>query len=704
VNVEVSVPGRWCLLAGTTTWCGVVIGFTSLGIGVMVAVLLVVVAVGVRRLVVGIGVVFLVLGIVSGLAAAERLDTIGRAWVPDGRVELVVVIAEEASGSSYARAVGEPLAVDGAPWHGPRLAIVGLDPAVPVGAIVTIVGDIRQRVSRVRDEIVGGTMMVDETIGVRLPRNPIVQVGNAIRGRVTRVYDGSASGDGLVRGLLMGDTDLLTAGAEEDLRRAGLAHFIAVSGSNVAMFLIAWWFVTAPISVRPIPRAVGGMVGLAIFAVVTRWEPSVIRASVMAAVPLLGGLVGIPFDPWMALGTAVTVLLLASGHLAFSVGFQLSVAATAGVLIGVASAKGRKPAWLFLPLMATMGAQVFVAPVILVVFGSVPLAAPLANLIVGPIVAITTAGGAIALVLTFLAPLVNVGADVILWVAGTAAGGPQLGWAGTSLSVLVAGAAAWRPTRPIGIAAVAIAALVIVNAQAMWPTEPTLVVLDVGQGDAILLQDPSGRTVLVDGGPDPRTLDRALRRNGVSRLDLVVVTHGDLDHVGGVIEILASGRVSELWVPKFADESGLLGDAISAAESAGIPIVRVSRGRDRLIGSFEIEVLGPIRRYQAENDGSVSLLVSAGRTVFLGGDIEAVAQNDVPSIRPDVLVVPHHGSRTTDLDWLRDTVDSLAVLSYGENRYGHPHPDVVAVLTDAGATVRHTYLEGDITVGLGSAP
>jgi competence protein ComEC len=130
----------------------------------------------------------------------------------------------------------------------------------------------------------------------------------------------------------------------------------------------------------------------------------------------------------------------------------------------------------------------------------------------------------------------------------------------------------------------------------------------------------------------------------------------------------------------------------------------VSRGRDRFIGSFEIEVLGPIRRYQAENDGSVSLLVSAGRTVFLGGDIEAVAQNDVPSIRPDVLVVPHHGSRTTDLDWLRDTVDSLAVLSYGENRYGHPHPDVVAVLTDAGATVRHTYLEGDITVGLGSAP
>ncbi len=704
MKVGISIPGRWCVLASGATWCGVVVGFTSLRLGVMAAALVVLLAVGVRRLVVGVGVVFVVLGIVSGAIAAERLDAIQRAWVPEGRAELVVVIAEEASGSSYARAVGEPVAVDDVSWRGPRLAIVGLDASIPVGATVTVVGEIRQRVSRVRDEIVGGTMTVEQTIAIQLPRNPIVQVGNAIRGRVTRVYDGAAKGDGLVRGLLMGDTDLLTAGAEEDLRRAGLAHFIAVSGSNVAMFLIAWWFVTAPIAVRPIPRAIGGIVGLAVFAVVTRWEPSVIRASVMAAVPLLGGLVGIPFDPWMALGTAVTVLLLASGHLAFSVGFQLSVAATAGVLFGVASAKGRKPAWLFVPLMATMGAQVLVAPIILVVFGSVPLVAPVANLIVGPIVAVTTAGGAIALILPFLTPLVNIGAEVILWVARTAAGGPQLGWVGTTLSVLVATVAVWKPTRPIGFASVAIAALVIVNSQTPWPTEPTLVALDVGQGDSILLQDPSGRTVLVDGGPDPRLLDRALRRNGVNRIDLAVVTHGDLDHVGGIIEILDSGRVSELWVPDFVDETGLLEDAITAAETAGIPVVRVASGRGRSIGSLEIEVLGPARKYQADNDGSVALLVSAGMTVFLGGDIESVAQQDVPQIRPDVLVVPHHGSGTADLDWLGETVGALAVLSYGENRYGHPHPDVLAVLALSGATVRHTHLEGDVTIGLGPAP
>jgi hypothetical protein len=257
VSIEISIPGRWCLLAGAGTWCGAVAGFTSPRFGVLATVLLMVAAVGARRVFIGVGVVFAILGVVSGAVASERIEAIERAWVPDGRVELVVRIAEEATEASYSRAVGEPLMVDGTSWHGPRIAILGLDASIPVGATVTATGELRPRVSRVRDEIVAGVMHVDNIVAVQHPTNPIVRAGNVIRTRVTGVYDGSASGDGLVRGLLIGDTDLLTAGAEEDLRRAGLAHFIAVSGSNVAMFLVAWWFVTAPISVRPIPRAIG---------------------------------------------------------------------------------------------------------------------------------------------------------------------------------------------------------------------------------------------------------------------------------------------------------------------------------------------------------------------------------------------------------------------------------------------------------------
>lgn len=703
MKLGVSVPGQWCLLAGASTWFGVVVGFSSVRSTALVGAVVALLAVVSRRWSVIVAASFIVLGMASGIVAGERTAAIHRAEIPVGRVVLVARLAEEPSGASYSRAVVQPVSVDGVSWAGPRLALAGLDPSIPVGTTVTVEGELQARVSRIRDETVAGIMSVDRLHSVRVSMNPVVRLGNSIRGRVTTVYSGTRSGDGLVRGLLIGDTALLAAADEEDLRRAGLAHFIAVSGSNVAMFLVAWWFLTAPIAVRPVLRVVGGLIGLAVFAVVTRWEPSVIRASVMAAVPMIGGLVGVPFDPWMALGTAVATLLLVSGHLAFSVGFQLSVAATIGVLIGVRAAGNRRPAWLFVPLFMTIGAQAAVAPIILVVFGSIPLLAPVANLVVAPIVAFTTAVGALALVLPPAAWVSDIGASMILRIAAMAASGPQLGWTGTGAVVLIGIAATWRPSRPIGIAVAVMSVVAIAGTAAPWPKEPTMVVLNIGQGDAILLQDPSGLAVLVDGGPDPRALDRALRRHGVGHLDLVVVTHGDLDHVGGLVEMLSSGNVAEMWVPKYMAESGLLAEAIQSAGSVNVPVTRVSAGITRSVGSLHVSVLGPQRRYNTENDGSVTLFVSAGRTVLLGGDIEAVAQGELADVRPDVLVVPHHGSGTTDLRWLERVAGSLAVLSYGENRYGHPHPDVLDVLAEAGGETRHTHLEGDISVELGWA-
>jgi competence protein ComEC len=169
-----------------------------------------------------------------------------------------------------------------------------------------------------------------------------------------------------------------------------------------------------------------------------------------------------------------------------------------------------------------------------------------------------------------------------------------------------------------------------------------------------------------------------------------------------VTELLASGRVAELWVPNFMNEEGLLGEAIDTAESAGVPVMRVATGMVRTTRSFRLEVLGPRRKYQAENDGSVILLASAGGTALLGGDIEAVAQSEMPDVMPDVIVVPHHGSGTTDTGWLSEVVGAVAVLSYGRNSYGHPHPDVLDTLERAGTDVHHTYLEGDVSIDLAS--
>lgn len=647
-----------------------------------------------------------VAGSLSGLLADARMSSELGADLPEGSVTLAVRVLRDPIGEWGGVAVVRPVSIGGTPWRGPKLAAVPLAGDAQAGDTVRIRGTITPGVRRVRTELVSGTVRVASVLSISPSRNPFITVGNRLRWRVRSVFGSESAASGLATGLLIGDTSGVPAAEMQDLRRSGLSHYVAVSGSNVAMFLLAWWFVGAPIAIRPRLRVVYGLAGLVIFAVATRWEPSVIRASVMAAVPLVGGLAGVPVDPWMALGVAVTVLLLIAAELAASVGFLLSVLATAGVLVGVGAVRGRKPALLWVPLAATVGAQAAVSPLLLAVFGSIPLAAPLTNLAAAPVVSFTSLAATISTVVPF-APLVTLslaGSRLILHIALLGSGGPQLDVLAALGAAGVAALLVLRPVRVIGVAVVIVVLVGTAMQPDPWPDQPTVTVLDVGQGDAILLQDPSGASMLVDGGSDPSLLDAALRRHGVRRLGVVVVTHGDIDHAGGLVELVAHGRAGSMWVGRWASMAGPIGDLVAAADVAGTPVESVGSGTSALLGEITIEVLGPARRYKSDNDGSVVMLVRAGRSVLLPGDAEATAQLELPPVRPDVLVVPHHGSATTDLRWLAATVQGEAILSYGDNRYGHPHADVVGVLDALGVVTRHTAVDGDIVVPLGRAP
>jgi competence protein ComEC len=688
-----TTPAAWSIAAAVGAWLGAASGLGSVAAASLISALALVAVI--RHRWVWLMLAFSVLGFLSGLASAARTQGISDAVLPSGRVEALIVIAEDATHASYGLAVAEVRGLWGSAWDGPRVAVRDLPDGIPVGTTAVVNGVVTPGVRRVRDEVVAGVLAVDVVLASEMSRNPLVTGGNLVRASVRTTYDGSRRADGLLSGFLTGDTDLMLTSDEENLRRSGLAHFVAVSGSNVAMFLAIWWFLTAPLSIRPRVRVVVGFAGLALFAVVTRWEPSVIRASVMAAVPLAGGWFGIPVDPWMALGSAVTVLVLVSGDLVASVGFQLSVAATAGVLVGLAMVKDRSPKWLWIPLLTTVGAQMAVAPIILSVFGTIPLAAPLTNLVAAPVVAGTTLVAAAGVVAPPLAVLARFGGGLVLWIAGVAAGGPQLGFVSTILAVIAAMLLVMRRSRPI-----ALAVMILVGAtmpwRSPWPEVPTVTVLDVGQGDAILLQTPDGSTLLVDGGSDPRILDRALRKHGVGSVDMAVLSHNDLDHAGGLVDLIAAGDVGTLFISRF----GAAGDVRTAAEVGGVPVVDVERGYRFTLGPVSVEILSPHRRFASDNDGSVVLLLTAGLTMLLPADIEAVGQRELPDVRPDVIVVPHHGSATTDLNWLTTVVGTTAVLSYGPNTYGHPHPDVLAVLQETGAVVRSTGEEGDVSIPL----
>ena len=701
---QISVPGRWCMAGASAVFVGVVAAWW-IAVPLSVALLAVPLRIADRRSRAVIA-LLLVAGVVSGSVSDARAAAKLAVDLPDGSVVVEAVVVRDPVAAWGDVAVVRPVSVDGMPWSGPNVAASPLVAGVEAGDTIRVVGTMHSRVRRIRTEQVAGTLRVASHLETRSSGNPFMAIGNQIRGRVRSTFGPATPASALATGLLIGDTAGVPAAELNDLRRSGLSHYVAVSGSNVAMFLLAWWFIGAPIAIRPRLRVAYGLVGLVVFAVATRWEPSVIRASVMAAVPLVGGLVGVPVDPWMALGTAVTILLLVSAELATSVGFLLSVLATGGVLIGVTAVRGRKPSWLWISLGATIGAQVAVSPLLLAVFGSIPLAAPLANLVAAPVVSITSFAAMIGVVVPAL-PLTSLalgGSQLVLHIARIGSGGPQLGTAAAIGVAAVAILVIFRPTRVLGMAVLVVVVVWTVDRPAVWPLEPTATVLDVGQGDAILLQDPSKASMLIDGGSDPAVLDVALRRNGVRSVDLVVVTHGDMDHAGGLVDLVGAGRAGAVWVGSWAPIDGLLGELIDRAEATGTPVREVAAGTRAQLGSMSIEVLGPTRRYKSDNDGSVVLLVEAGRSLLLPGDVEAVAQSDLPPVRPDVLVVPHHGSATTDLGWLAATVQDDAVLSYGPNRHGHPHPDIVALLEELGVMVRHTATAGDVSIPLGLAP
>jgi competence protein ComEC len=252
------------------------------------------------------------------------------------------------------------------------------------------------------------------------------------------------------------------------------------------------------------------------------------------------------------------------------------------------------------------------------------------------------------------------------------------------------------------VAVVVIAAIALFGLMPVRPPAvPTVVFVDVGQGDAVLLRDPSGAVVLMDGGREPAVLRQALRRYGIKHIDLLIASHGDADHVGGFAGLVDAIPVGQVWVPQFAVLGDILDGVVADAGTAGVPVARVTAGDGARIGEFTLDVLNPVRRYATDNDGSVVVVVSSGgRTVLLPGDISAVAQSNLQPLRPDVLLVPHHGAATTDPEWLAETVGDLAVVSVGPNTYGHPTPEIMAVLESRHVNVLTTMERGDIVIPL----
>ena len=665
----------------------------------------------------------LLAGALAGFLSVQRDRAVLAAELTDGPNSLLVIVSSDARTSRFggvwfrARpvAVRDPSGVGAQwlAWQGPSLILNVPErlqnlpgPGLQVGERLEVNGVVHSSPGRVGSSVFAGTISVSRLKPVTGHVNPLVWAGNSLRSRVIGRLNGRGPAAALVSGFLVGAIDDLPAVDIDALRSAGISHYVAVSGANVAAFLLLWFIVLGPLGVGGRRRGIFGLVALVVFVVATRWEPSVVRAALMAGVVLVGRVCGVPVDSWTALGWSGALALLVAPDLTQSLGFQLSVLATVGLMSGGDLLPRPAPGWLRRSLGSTLAAQGAVTPLLLYTFGSVPLVSPLSNLIAAPLVSSVTLFGGLG-TLTGFEPFVALaiaGAALVLDLAHFAAGFPQVGLVALVL-VLAAGAAARSPRlRPV-LALTAALAVVGggIGRDAVLP--PAIVFLDVGQGDAGLILGADGITVLVDAGPDPPVLAAALRRYGVDRIQLFVLTHPHEDHVAGMVGLVGRIPIEQVWIPG-ATHTGESWELVSAQlAELGTTIETPAVGTTEMYGGIRIQVLGPLRRYAGINDESVVLRVDAGSTsVLMTGDIEAIAQADLGPIRADVLKVPHHGGGTSNLSWLAATEPLVAVISVGPNDYGHPADEVIEVLESLGAIVLRTDQVGDVMVPLTGDP
>ena len=520
----------------------------------------------------------------------------------------------------------------------------------------------------------------------------------------------------LAAGILVGERSALPSEVAADLRATGTTHLVVVSGQNVAVTL----GVLLPLLTLVLPRRRAALLLLLMlpaYVVVVGGDPPVVRAALMAAGIAVAGALGRRTPSWLWLLLAATLMVAHDPSRATDVSFLLSATATAGVLVVAPALRDALLAALRWPgegVRATLaetvataaGAAACVLPVQVAAFERFTPWSVVANVLVAPLYEAALLVTVLAAALGWWSP-----AAEVLRVAGRAAPeafldavallatlpGAQVGgawpkWAGfvwyaglVLVTVLLVrfgrrGTPALSPGSARGLArTVTLAAiLVAVWGAALAPAErlDEIVVLDVGQGSATLVRS-QGASVLVDVGPPDGTVVRALDAVGAARrIDLVILTHADADHAGGL------ARLRERY-----DVNAVVGgeEVLRARTVEGGTIDIGDRVR---AGAWMLTALGPpadTSKVASENDRSLVLLAESGaRRVLLTADIEGAGEAWLVAsgwpLRADVEVVPHHGSKTSSsARFVQAVSPAVAVVSVGaRNSYGHPADEVLA--------------------------
>lgn len=583
----------------------------------------------------------------------------------------------------------------------------------------------------------------------------------AVRRRLSRAIDLTLPEPqaSLAQGVLLGRRSALPSDLANDLNTTNTSHLVVVSGSNIVLVsAFVTLFLTSAVGRRP--ALILSIAAVTAYATLIGLSPPVLRALIMAVLTVVAMVLGRRGSSLNALLLAAAIMVGLSPSVVRDVSFQLTFAATAGILylssplqrwiieiaaraLRVEGVPGPARTLVAEPLAMTLAAIVATTPLLALNFGRVSLVAIPANLLVVPSFPLILAGSLAAALggmlpngrLIIAAPgyyVLTYWIDVARWLAAlphaaTTANRYSAAWAlGTYIAIVFAiwafmryvrepsepRVASWSISLP-ALTAVLLPAAFVAATAAWWfhpaaPSRLQVTVLDIGQGDAILIESPGGRQVLVDGGPGGAVLrglgdelpwyDRSL--------DLVVLTHPQADHMYGLIDVLSRYDVARVIAGPGIQNSAGYRAWLASVNDEGLAVETGAPGQSvNLGGGARLDVLGPDPAMAADselNNTGVVMRLSMGDVSFLlTADIEAKAERaliaDGVDLHATVLKVGHHGSRTSSTrEFLAAVRPQVAAVSTGkDNPFGHPAPDVVARIVEY-APVYDTAVSGAI--------
>lgn len=567
------------------------------------------------------------------------------------------------------------------------------------------------------------------------------RAGKAFREKVAAIWDDPRV-SGFLTAELTGDKSAMDDGDYLAMQETGLAHLFAVSGLHCA-FLVT--LLALLISRRQRLLCAVTIPLLLFYMVMVGMSPSVVRACIMQIFLLIAPLFRRGSDPLTSLAAALLVILLCNPFAAASVSLQLSFSATLGMVLLSSRLyklltgwyKGKcRPLWAALcfvaaNLSATLSAVVFTAPLTAWYFRIFVLVAPLSSLLAVPAAGWSFMAAFVTALLGFLwLPLASLLGWIswalvryILWIANGMMSwryhavyftNPYLIYWLLFLYAVFIGCAATPDGKRKYLLASALSVLTLtaaiwVNRQDYQYGVLTALTLDVGQGESVILTS-GGETALVDCGSsnsykDPGGLAAdTLHSMGVRELSAVVVTHYHADHTNGLYEVLRRIPVQTVYLPDIEDEYGVRERLVSLAEEKGAQVTYVTKETADTLGDTVLTIYPPVQSGGDLNELGLTALASAGDfDLLITGDMSGSTEKKLvetyalPDI--EVLVVSHHGSRySSNIRFLKAVMPEAAVISVGDNNYGHPSEETLQRLLAVGADIWRTDQQGTIRI------